>query len=139
MEESQLRWLHYNHGEPGRRPDPPGRTRYTEGRQRWERRRRGAVGMAGDVAREVLAAADKACGPRQRVAQVLEEVIGAPLMSQAGVADVRGGVLTLVAAEPAVTYQLRMRWEQAILGLAGREVPDLGIHTVRFVASARRR
>lgn len=66
---------------------------------------------------------------------VLEEHAGPELLSRIAGIDVRRGELRLEVAEPAVRYELRLRWEQRLLAVLRAQLPSAGISAVRFVAS----
>lgn len=94
-------------------------------------RERAAV--VGPVLREVLAS-PLIRGPawRRRLLAVLTEHAGNELLVQAAPVSVRAGVLRFQVHEPALRYQLALQWEQRLLELLRAELPEAGIHTVRF-------
>lgn len=87
----------------------------------------------GEVAAE-LARSEQLAGPawRRRLVAVLEEHAGGELLNHASIVGVRGGVLRLHVAEPTMMYKLRVDWEQRLLSLLRTQLPDSGIHTIRF-------
>lgn len=90
----------------------------------------------GKVAAEYLQSGP-AVGPawkRQLLSVIAEHA--APLLQHATIAGVRNGVLRLHVAEPALMYSLRMTWEQRLLSKLRTELPDSGIHTLRFTTGA---
>jgi len=109
----QLRWIHQNR--PLSRPE-----------------------AVGEIARKVV---ESQCqgGPawRRGVFAMLEEHAGAELLQHIGGVDLRGGVLKLEVAEPAVAYHLRLQWEQRLLEVCQACLPAAGVHTVRFTARER--
>lgn len=88
--------------------------------------------VAADLLRSELLA-----GPawRRRLVALLEEYCG-ELLEHASIVGVRNGVLRLHVAEPAMMYKLRMGWEQPLLELLRQQLPDSGIHTIRFTAGS---
>jgi hypothetical protein len=132
MDETRLRWVHYNHGEPGRRPKPPIATGRTQAREQWEGARRGRVVPAGDLVKAALEARTKLSTLQRRLLAMLEEQAGGELLDHVTTVEVSRGTLRVETAESAVLYDLRLRWEQRILGLVDAHLPELGIHTVRF-------
>ena len=87
----------------------------------------------GEVAQALLSN-PKLSGPawRRRLLAVLAEHLGADLLDHVRVAGVRDGVLKLEVSEPAVLYHLRLQWEQRIVEVLHAELPEVGVHTVRF-------
>jgi hypothetical protein len=77
----------------------------------------------------------RCCGPtwKRRLAAFLEEHAGPELMSKVEGFEVRRGELRLETAEPAVRYELGLRWEQRLLALLRTQLPSAGITAVRFV------
>ncbi len=69
---------------------------------------------------------------QQRVLTVLDDQAGAEVVAHVSGVAVSRGVLRIETEEPAVLYDLRLRWEERILRLAQRELADLGIRRVRF-------
>ena len=132
MDETRLRWVHYNHGEPGRRPEPPASTGRTRAREQWEAARRGCAAPARDLMRAALEARAKLSTLQRRLLSMLEEEVGGELLDHLSALEVKRGILRVETAEPAVLYDLRLRWEQRILGLVDAHLPELGIHAVRF-------
>ncbi len=114
MNDQQLHWAQTNRSHP--------------------RRRRAPVGV-GEIAAQVLGSPGLS-GPawRRRLISLIEERTGPAFTQCASIHSVRGGVLTVRAAEAALVYHLRLTWEQPILQLLQRELPEAGIHTVRFAA-----
>jgi hypothetical protein len=89
----------------------------------------------GQVAADLLRS-ERLAGPawRRRLVAVLEEHAGDELLNHASIVGVRSGVLRLHVAEPALMYKLRVAWEQRLLTLLRTQLPDSGIHTIRFTA-----
>lgn len=89
----------------------------------------------GEVAADLLRD-EQAAGPawRRRLVAVLDEHAGGELLDHASIVGVRAGVLRLHVAEPALMYKLRLAWEQRLLELLRTQLPDSGIHTIRFTA-----
>ncbi|HSW46001.1 MAG TPA: DciA family protein [Phycisphaerae bacterium] len=88
----------------------------------------------GEIAAGVLA--DRRWGGpawRRRVLAVLCELGGEALMGRVSGASLRRGVLCLEVADAAALYDLRIRWEQCLLGVIQAEMPGAGVHTIRFV------
>ncbi len=137
MDETRLRWVHYNHGEPGRRPGPPITTGRTQAREQWEAARRGSAAAAGDLVKAALEARTKLSVLQRRLLGMLEEQAGGELLDHVTLVEVNRGVLRVETAEPAVLYDLRLRWEQRILELVDTHLPEMGIHTVRFALAKR--
>lgn len=132
MDEIQLRWVHHNHGEPGRRPVAPIETRHTRGRDRREQTRRGQPVAAGNLVSELLAQRAGSQGVEGQLLEVLERLGGPELIGPIRSVGVRGGVLELETGDPAVLYDLRIRWEQRVLRSVNIDMPHLGIRAVRF-------
>lgn len=88
----------------------------------------------GQIAADLLRS-EQLTGPawRRRLVMVLEEH-GGELLNHASIVGVRNGVLRLHVAEPSMMYKLRMDWEQRLLELLRSQLPDSGIHTIRFTA-----
>ena len=137
MDDTQLRWLHYNRSRPGHRPPPPVQTDRTERRDAFEKRRRGSSMPLGGLLREVLERGKKLSGPAQRAWEVLESHGGATLVEQIDSVTVRGGALVVDVAEPAVRYHIRITWQQRILEWIQAELPGLGINEIRFPVTRR--
>jgi hypothetical protein len=91
----------------------------------------------GQVAAEFLSSG-VATGPawRRKLVGLLEEQAGKELLAHASIVGVRAGVLRLHVAEPALMYSLRLMWEQRLLNLLRTELPEAGVHTVRFTTGA---
>ena len=70
---------------------------------------------------------------KQRLLAVLEEHAGPGLLSSVQGLEARRGELRLEVSEPAVRYELGLRWEQRLLALLRSELPAAGITAVRFV------
>lgn len=89
----------------------------------------------GRVAAE-LQTSGQLSGPawRRRLIAVLAELPAAELLDRVSIVGVRNGVLKLQVAEPALLYDLRLRWEQRLINLLRAEVPEAGVHSIRFVA-----
>jgi len=106
---------------------------------RTKRLREASAQQAGDIARTVLASG-RLTGPawRRRLVAVLEEYGDPELMHCASIVDVRKGVLRLHVTEPAIMYNIRLRWERRLLGLLQTHLPDAGIHVVRFTTGGAR-
>ena len=104
-----------------------------QNRERWIRRR--SAGRVGDLAAELLQSG-LFDGPawRRQLVGVLEAHAGGELLKHATIVGVRGGVLRLHVAEPALMYSLRLKWEQRLIALLRSELPDAGIFSVRFTA-----
>lgn len=137
MDETRLRWVHYNRGEPSRRPRPPAETERTRAREQWETTRRGQAAPAGGLVRAALEARTRLSTMQRRLLGMLEEQAGSELLEHVMALEVRQGILRFETAEPAILYDLRMRWEQRLLGLVDAYLPELGIHGVRFVLAKR--
>lgn len=75
------------------------------------------------------------CVCRQRLVSLLEQRAGPALLQHVSGLEIRRDVLLLRVAEPAMLYHLRLRWEQEIIQLLETELPEVGVHTVRFVSS----
>ena len=103
------------------------------------RDRGGGCEVVGAVARGLLASGCLA-GPawRRRLLAVIEEHAGSDLLGRAAVAGLRNGVLRFQVRELGLAYALRLRWEQRLLDLLRAEVPEAGIHTVRFIVAGSR-
>lgn len=88
----------------------------------------------GLIAAEILRS-EQLAGPawRRRLLAVLEEHCS-ELLRTASIEGVRNGELRIHVAEPAMMYKLRMDWEQRLLELLRSQLPDCGIHTIRFTA-----
>jgi hypothetical protein len=89
----------------------------------------------GQVAAD-LVRSEQFAGPawRRQLMAVLDEHAGGELLNHASIIGVRGGVLKLHVAEPAMMYKLRVAWEQRLLELLRTQLPGSGIHTIRFTA-----
>jgi hypothetical protein len=70
---------------------------------------------------------------KRRLVAVLEEHAGPELLSKVEGFEVRRGELRLETAEPAVRYELGLRWEQRLLAVLRTQLPSAGITAVRFV------
>ncbi len=70
---------------------------------------------------------------KQRLMEVLEEHAGPGLLSRVQGLEARRGELRLEVSEPAVRYELGLRWEQRLLALLRSRLPSAGITAVRFV------
>jgi hypothetical protein len=92
---------------------------------------------AGDLVRAALEARTKLSTLQRRVLSMLDEEAGGELLDHVTSVEVNRGVLRVESSEPAVLYDLRLRWEQRILGLVDTHLPELGIHTVRFALAKR--
>ena len=132
MKDFQCAWVQHNRGEPGRRPEPPIETERTRASSRWERARRGQVVSAGELVQSLLDGRTSLTAVQQRVLTVLDEQAGAEVVAHIASVGVSRGVLRIETEEPAVLYDLRLRWEERILRLVQRELPDLGVRRVRF-------
>lgn len=73
---------------------------------------------------------------RRRLLAVLEEYAGRELLDYAAVVSVRAGVLRLHVAEPGLMYRMRLAWEQRLLEVLRVELPEAGIHSIRFSTGA---
>jgi hypothetical protein len=71
---------------------------------------------------------------KQQLLAVLEEHAGPGLLSRVQGLETRRGELRLEVTEPAVRYELGLRWEQRLLALFKSRLPSAGITAVRFVA-----
>ncbi len=91
----------------------------------------------GQVAAEFMKSG-MAVGPawRRQLCGFLQDRAGDDLLNHASVISVRAGVLKLHVSEPAMMYSLRLTWEQRLLQLLRTELPQAGIHTVRFTTGA---
>lgn len=91
----------------------------------------------GSVAAD-LVRSEQFAGPawRRRLVEVLEQHATGELLDHASIVGIRDGVLRLHVAEPAVMYKLRLAWEQRLLELLHRQLPDCGIHSIRFTAGS---
>ncbi|HOB74432.1 MAG TPA: DciA family protein [Phycisphaerae bacterium] len=72
---------------------------------------------------------------KRRLIGVLEEHAGPELLSRVEGIEVRRGVLRLQVAEPAVRYELGLRWEQRLRAVLQAQLPEAGVIAVRFVTS----
>jgi len=70
---------------------------------------------------------------KQRLMAVLEEHAGPGLLSRVQGLETRRGELRLEVSEPAVRYELGLRWEQRLLAILRSRLPAAGITAVRFV------
>ena len=114
MEERQLQWVQKN------------------------RQRRRTAQAVGELAQELVNSSKVSGSPwRRRLLAVLEAHGGPTLLDQAKMMDIRNGELVLQVAEPAVLYRLRLAFEQKILDAIDAELPEAGIHAVRFVVGMR--
>ncbi|HOA74732.1 MAG TPA: DciA family protein [Phycisphaerae bacterium] len=88
----------------------------------------------GQIAADLLRS-EQMSGPawRRRLVAVLSEH-GQDLLEHASILGVRDGVLKLHVAEPALMYRLRVAWEQRLLALLRAQLPESGIHSIRFIA-----
>jgi hypothetical protein len=68
---------------------------------------------------------------RRRLLAVLQEV-GPELLEQVEVVSARNGILTLHVEDPALSYHLRLQWEQRVLQALSARLPGAGIHAIRF-------
>lgn len=104
-----------------------------------KRVRRRAPKSVGEVAAEFLSSG-MSSGPawRRKLVGLLEDRAGEELLKHAIIESLRGGVLKLHVTEPALMYSLRVMWEQRLLALFRTELPEAGIHTVRFTTGTRR-
>lgn len=111
--------------------DPVDRKLYFAHRNR--QRRDPAEAVAGLVRLEFER---RCCGPawKQQLLAVLEEHAGPGLTSRVQGLEARKGELRLEVAEPAVRYELGLRWEQRLLAVLRSQLPSAGITAVRFVA-----
>ena len=93
-----------------------------------------AVAVAGLVRSEFE---HRCSGPawKQRLLAVLEEHAGPGLTSRVQGLEARRGELRLEVAEPAVRYELGLRWEQRLLAVLRSQLPSAGITAIRFVPS----
>jgi hypothetical protein len=100
--------------------------------QRNQRRGRKAQRL-GEIAKG-LVEDPKFSGPawRRRLLAVLVEQMGAHLLNHICVSWLRNGVLQLEVSEPAVLYHLRLQWERRIIEVLQAELPEVGVHTIRF-------
>ena len=87
----------------------------------------------GDIVPSVVDPLLRQSAVQSRLLAALEEYAGSAMLDQLTGVSLRGGVLTLEVAEPALRYSLRLQWEGRILDMARRQVPQAGVHTVRFV------
>jgi len=69
---------------------------------------------------------------RRNLVAVLDEVAGGALLDHTTIVGVRDGVLKLHVAEPALMYDLRLRWEQRLIEELHARLPESGIHAIRF-------
>lgn len=101
------------------------------------RRQRQTARPIGELIEKVVNSPRVSGSPwRRRLIAVLEAHGGPELLEQARIIDVRNGELILQVVEPAVRYQLRLAFEQRLLDAISTELPEAGIHTVRFTAGA---
>lgn len=135
MSDVQLRWVHYNHGEPGRRPEPPVECGRTTRRRQWESTRPGAIVSAGSIAQKLLEKQAKVCAQDRRLLALLEQEAGSGLGEHVAGLRLTRGVLRIEVNEPALLYGLRLKWEQRLLAVLQEGAPELGIHTIRFVTA----
>ena len=136
--DQQLRWIEYNRtaladGAAGHGP------RQFSGRCRRPARgqRQGETALASKLALELLDARAARAGASERARAVLAEHAGPDLLREVTALRLHGCVLTLEVAEPALLYHLRLRWEQRLLDLMRRHLPDTGITAVCFRAGRR--
>lgn len=108
--------------------------KYIQGNRQQRSQWRGATPV-GPVAAEI-AASEQFTGPawRCRLGAVLRGTAGVELLDHALIVGIRDGVLRLHVAEPAMMYKLRVAWEQRLLELLQEQVPEAGIHGVRFTS-----
>jgi hypothetical protein len=135
MTDAQLRWLHYNRGEPGHRPAPPFETGRTTRRQVWEAVKRGRTEHAGEAVRRILEDQSRLSACQRRVLQILDDEGGLALLNHVTGTGLRRAVLRIEVSEPAVLYELRLRWEQRLLAALQEKAPELGVQAVRFMAA----
>jgi hypothetical protein len=95
-------------------------------------RRERAEPIAGLVKAEFERRCRGATG-QQRLLALLEEHAGPGLLSRVQGLETRRGELRLEVSEPAVRYELGLRWEQRLLALLKSRLPSAGITAVRFV------
>ncbi len=114
------------------RSDVDRETRHLEWVQRNQSRGRRAQRL-GEIAKGLLDN-PKFSGPawRRRLLAVLVGHMGAHLLNHVCVSGTRNGVLQLEVSEPAVLYHLRLQWERRIVEVLQAELPEVGVHTVRF-------
>ena len=99
-----------------------------------EKRTRRRPSAIGDLARELLESpAFRKSGRNVQVIDVLAAAFP-ELMRQVRVGGIRAGVLRLEVDTPAIAYDLRLRWEQRLLGLLQDRLPGRGVFEVRFLA-----
>jgi len=99
------------------------------------RQRRSTARPVGELVEKVINSSRVSGSPwRRRLIAVLEAHGGPELLEQVRIIDVRNGELILQVVEPAVRYQLRLVFEQRLLDAIQSELPEAGIHTVRFTA-----
>jgi hypothetical protein len=114
-----------------KRQDKP-RPRLT--RIQWAQRNRQVPSPApiGSIAGDLLESG-LFSGPawRRRLLAVLQERAEG-LLEQVEVLGVQRGVLKLSVQEPALAYCLRLQWEQPLIALLRAELPESGIHAIRF-------
>ncbi len=137
MDENQLRWLHHNRAEAGHRPAPPIETRQTRARKGWEQTRRGRAAPIGELVDVVLTDRAVLSELQGRLLDLLEQQAGPDLLEHVTSVGIKQGILKLETAEPAVLYDLRIRWQQRVLHLVNAYMPELGIREVRFTLAKR--
>ena len=99
-----------------------------------EKRTRRRPSAIGELARELLESpAFRRSGRNVQLIDVLVESFP-DLMRQVRVGGVRAGVLRLEVDTPAMAYDLRLRWEQRLLGLLEDRLPGRGVFEVKFIA-----
>jgi hypothetical protein len=102
------------------------------------RRRQCAASALGELARDLVNSPKLSGSPwHRRLMAILETHGGPELLEHAKIVDVRNGELVLQVTEPAVLYQLRLAFEQRLLDALAAELPEAGIHAVRFVVGTR--
>ena len=132
MKDVQCAWVSHNRSEPGRRPRPPVETARTEARSQWEKARRGQAVAVGDLVESLLESRTRLSAVQVRLLEVLDDGAGGDLVSHITAVRLTRGVLRVETSEPAVLYDLRLRWQEKILRLVQRSLPDLKVDKVRF-------
>ncbi|MBN1510136.1 MAG: hypothetical protein JW955_25035 [Sedimentisphaerales bacterium] len=137
MSDARLQWVQYNHGEPGARPEPPLENERTRRRKQWEAARRGTATQAGQVAKGVLEGRSRLSCVERRLLAVLDEEGGAELVDRVVGLGLKRGVLRIETGDGVTVYELRLRWEQRLLRAVQKELPEVGVHAVRFALAKR--
>lgn len=137
MNDEQLRWVQYNHGETGARARPPVETERTRQREEREAARRGAVTQIGKLVRAMVEKRSGLTALQQKLLAILDEEGGIDLAAQVTGLGLYQGILRIETADPVTLYNLRMRWQRRLLEAVQSRLPEAGIRAVRFSLAGR--